>query len=97
MQEGDTSGNIIPPPSVNESEAQDKPTGNQVGEGFLTKNATYTQQKKRLKTTYEESILEIIQENVELILMKKNLSYCLRYRRSKRRMTNRNSMRRWNF
>jgi hypothetical protein len=33
MQERDTSGNITPPPSVNESEAEDTATGNRVGEG----------------------------------------------------------------
>jgi hypothetical protein len=39
MQERDTSGNITPPLSCNESEAQDM-TGNQVGECSYAKNAT---------------------------------------------------------
>jgi hypothetical protein len=58
----DTSGNITPPPSVNESEAQDITTGNEIEEGLRAKNVTYMQQKKRSKTTYEESLLEIIKE-----------------------------------
>jgi len=59
----DTSGNITPPSSVNESETQDITTGNKVGEGSHAKNATYyKQQKKRSKTMYEESLLEIIKE-----------------------------------
>jgi len=33
-----------------------------MGEGFLGKNVTYMQQKKRSKTMYEESLLEIIKE-----------------------------------
>ena len=62
IMQRDTSGNITPPPSVNESETQDM-TGNEVGEGSHAKNATYyRQQKKRSKTTYEESLLEIIKE-----------------------------------
>ena len=63
MQQRDTSGNITPPPSANESEPQDITTGNEMGEGSHAKNATYyRQQKKRSKTTYEESLLEIIKE-----------------------------------
>jgi len=58
-QERDTSGNITPPPSVNESEAQDITTRNHTREGFRAKNATYMQQKKSSKTTYEESLLEL--------------------------------------
>jgi len=58
----DTSRNITPPPSANESEPEDM-TGNEMGEGSHAKNATYyRQQKKRSKTTYEESLLEIIKE-----------------------------------
>jgi hypothetical protein len=63
MQERDTSDNITPPPSANESEPQDIPTGNEMGEGSHVENATYyRQQKRRSKTTYEESLLEIIKE-----------------------------------
>jgi hypothetical protein len=63
MQLRDTSGNITPPPSANESEPQDITTGNGMGEGSHTTNAAYyRQQKKRSKTTYEESLLEIIKE-----------------------------------
>jgi len=52
MQQRDTSGNITPPPSANESETQDITTGNEMGEGSHAKNATYyRQQKKRSKTT----------------------------------------------
>ena len=63
MQQRDTSGNITPPPSANESETQDITTGNEMGEGSHEKNTTYCgQQKKRSKTTNEESLLEIIKE-----------------------------------
>jgi len=63
MQQRDTSGNITPPPSANESETQDITTGSELGEGSHAKNATYCgQQKKRSRTTYEESLLEIIKE-----------------------------------
>jgi hypothetical protein len=63
MQERDTSDNITPPPSANESESQDIPTRNEMGEGSHIKNATYhRQQKRRSKTMYEESLLEIIKE-----------------------------------
>jgi len=63
MQERDTSGNITPPPSANEAEPQDITTGNEMGEGSHVKNATYyRQQKRRSKTMYEESLLEIIKE-----------------------------------
>jgi hypothetical protein len=59
----DTSGSVTPPSSVNESETQDITTGNEMGEDSHAKNATYyRQQKKRSKTTYEESVLEIIKE-----------------------------------
>jgi hypothetical protein len=61
MQQRETSGNITPLPSANESEPQDITTGNEMGEGSRAKNATYCrQQKKRSKTTDEESLLEII-------------------------------------
>ena len=63
MQQRDTSGNITPPPSANESEPQDITTRNEMGEGLHTKNATYyRQQKKRSKTTYEEYLLETIKK-----------------------------------
>ena len=63
MQQRDTSGNITPPPSANESEPQHITTGNEMGEGSHATNATYyRQQKKRSKTTYEESLLEITEE-----------------------------------
>src|SRR5215469_11165412 len=63
MQQQDTLSNITPPPSANESEPQDITTGNEMEEGSHAKNATYyRQQKKRSKTTYEESLLEIIKE-----------------------------------
>ena len=63
MQQRDTSGNITSPPSANESEPQNITTGNEMGEGSHAKNATnYRKQKKRSKTTYEESLLEIIKE-----------------------------------
>jgi hypothetical protein len=55
MQELGTSGCITPPPNVNESETQDVTTGHQVGECWHAKDATYRQQKKRSKTTNEES------------------------------------------
>jgi hypothetical protein len=62
MQQPDTSGNITPPLSANESEPQAITTGNEMGESSHAENATYCrQQKKRAKTTYEEeSLLEII-------------------------------------
>ena len=73
MQERDTSGNITPPQSVNESEAEDM-TGNQVGERSPAKDVTYRQQKLRSKTTYEESLLEITKaKSIEMIVMKTNL------------------------
>jgi len=63
MQQRDTSSNITHPPSANESETQDITTANEMGEGSHEKNTTYCgQQKKRSKTTYEESLLEIIKE-----------------------------------
>ena len=63
MQQRDTSGNITPPPSANESESEDITTGNEMGEGSHAKNAIYCgQQKKRSKTTYEESLLETVKE-----------------------------------
>jgi len=40
MQERGTSGNVTPPPSVNESEAQYVRTGHHVEEGSHAKNAT---------------------------------------------------------
>jgi hypothetical protein len=64
MQQRDTSGNITPPPSANEIEPQDITTGNEMGEGSHEKTATYyRQQKKRSKTTYEESLWKTIKEN----------------------------------
>jgi len=61
----DTSGNITPPLSANDSEHQDITTGNKMGEGSHANNATYySQQKKRSKTTYEESELKIIKEKI---------------------------------
>jgi hypothetical protein len=45
-----------------------------VGERSLAKDATYRQHKKRPKTTYEESLLEIIKkirDNID----KKNIFY----------------------
>jgi hypothetical protein len=72
MQRRDTSSNITPR-SANESEPQGITIGNEMGEGSHAKNATYyRQQKKRPKTTYEESLLEI-KKKVEMILMKTNL------------------------
>ena len=62
MQEWDTSGNITPPPNVNEIEAPDTTTGNQTGERSHANDATYRQQKESSKTTYEEPLLEIIKE-----------------------------------
>jgi hypothetical protein len=62
MQERDTSGNITPQPSGNESEPQGITTGKEMEEDSHVKNATrtyYRQQKRRSKTTYEESLLEI--------------------------------------
>jgi len=41
MQERDTSGNITPPPSVNESEGEDTTTENRVGERSHAKNAAH--------------------------------------------------------
>jgi len=59
----DTSGNITPPPSANESEPQNITTGNEMREGSRAKNATYCRKQKKLsKTTYDESLLEIIKE-----------------------------------
>jgi hypothetical protein len=46
MQQRDTSGNITPPPSANESKSQDIPRGNEMGEGSHAKNATYYRQQK---------------------------------------------------
>jgi hypothetical protein len=63
MQQRDTSGNITPPPSANESEPQDITTGTEMGEGSHATNGTYyRQQKKRSKPTYEESLLKLIEE-----------------------------------
>jgi len=63
MQQRDTSDSITPPPSANESESEDITTGNEMGEGSHAKNAIYCgQQKKRSKTTYEESLLETTKE-----------------------------------
>jgi hypothetical protein len=63
MMQRDTSGNITPPPSANESEAQDITTGNEMGECSYAKNATYCRQKKqRAKATFEKSLLETIKE-----------------------------------
>ena len=82
MQQGETSGNITPPPSANESEPQDITTGNEVGEGSHEKNVTYCrQQKKRSKTTYEESLLEIIKKSRDDI--DEDISLCFWYCRSK--------------
>ena len=79
-----TSCNITPPPSAKESEPQGITTGNEMGERSRTKDATYyRQQKKHSKTTYEESLLEVIKEKFEMILMKKNIFQCLWYSRSK--------------
>jgi hypothetical protein len=61
MQERDTSGNITPP-NVNESEAQDTTTGNQMGENSHANIATYRQQKNRSTIMYCEPLLEIIKE-----------------------------------
>jgi hypothetical protein len=73
MRERDTSGNITPPQSVNESEGEDIMTGNQVGERSPAEDATYRQQKKCSKT-YEESLLEITKaKSIQMILMKTNL------------------------
>jgi hypothetical protein len=53
---------------VKECEAHDVTSGNEMGEDSHAKNASYyRQQKKRPKTTYEESLLEIIIEKVERI------------------------------
>ena len=41
MQQRDTSGNITPPPSVNESEGEDTTTENRVGERSHAKNAAH--------------------------------------------------------
>jgi hypothetical protein len=63
MQQRDTSGNITPPPSANESEPQDIRTRTEMGEGSHATNATYyRQQKKPSKPTYEESLLKLIEE-----------------------------------
>ena len=60
LQERETSGNVTPPPSANESEPQDV-TRTEMGEGSHTTNVR--QQKKRSKKpTYEESLLKIIEE-----------------------------------
>ena len=72
MQERDTSGIITPPPSVNESEAQDITTGNQMREGFRAKNAIYMQQTKCSKTSDEESLLEIIKEKSRVDIDEEN-------------------------
>jgi len=74
MQERDTSGNITPPQSDNESEAEDIMTGNQVGECSPAKDATYRQWRKHSKTIYEYSLLEISKEkSIEMVLMKADL------------------------
>jgi len=72
MQEQDTSDNTTPPQSVNESEAEDTTTtGNKVGECSSAKNATYRQEKKCSKTTYEESLLEVTKaKSKEMVMMK---------------------------
>ena len=57
MQERDTLGNITLPQSVNESEVEDTTAGNKWEKAHIPKNATYRQQKKRTKTTYQESLL----------------------------------------
>jgi len=72
MQEREKSGNITPAPNVNEIEAPDM-TENQMGERSHVNDDAYRQQKESSKITYEESVLEIIKEKVEMILMKTNL------------------------
>jgi hypothetical protein len=73
MQERYTSGNITRPQSVNESEAEDIMTGNQVGEHSPAKDATYRQQKK-LSRTCEEFLLEVTKaKSIQMILMSTNL------------------------
>jgi hypothetical protein len=63
LQERETSGNVTPPSSANESEPQDVTTGTEMVEGSHATNVTYyRQQKKRSKPTYEESLLKIIEE-----------------------------------
>jgi hypothetical protein len=62
MQGRSTSGNFTPPPTANEGEEQEVMTEHEGGEVPNAKAATYRQQKKRPKRTYEESLLEIIKE-----------------------------------
>ena len=61
MQERGTLGNATPPPSVNESEAQDVRTGHHVGEDSHAKDAT-----SRLQSN-KESFIE-----TEILLVKTN-------------------------
>jgi hypothetical protein len=63
MQGRSTSGNFAPPPAANEGDEKEVMTEHEVGEVPNAKAATYRQQKKRRKRTYEESFLEIIKEN----------------------------------
>ncbi|GFG38972.1 hypothetical protein Cfor_12577, partial [Coptotermes formosanus] len=62
MQGLSTSGNFTPPPIANEGEEQAVMTEHEGGEVPNAKAATYRQQKKCPKRTYEESLLEIIKE-----------------------------------
>jgi hypothetical protein len=56
LRQRDTSGNITPPPSANESEPQDITAATEMEATY------YRQQKKRSKPTYEEYVLKIIEE-----------------------------------
>jgi hypothetical protein len=60
LQERETSGNVTPPPSANESEPQDV-TRTEMVEGSHTTNVRQ-QKKHSKKPTYEESLLKIIEE-----------------------------------
>jgi hypothetical protein len=62
MERRSTSGNFTPPPAANEGEDQEVMTEHEVGEVPNSKAATYRQQEKRPKRTYEVSLLEIIEE-----------------------------------
>jgi hypothetical protein len=70
MHRRSTSGNFTPPPTANEGEEQEVMTEHEGGEVPNANATTYRQQGKRPKRTYEESLLEIIEEKKCMILKK---------------------------
>jgi hypothetical protein len=86
MQERGASGNVTPPPSVNESEAQEVRTGHHVGEGSHAKDATSGLQSKN----------EVFLIEIEILLVKTNLFNVSGTVIHKNGMTHITLLRRWN-